>query len=69
MVINSELSSSSLGTNFPGLNDVSSFNNTTDLENSNSWHHLVVSISGDTQKLYIDGVETDSQTIAGSIEC
>ena len=65
--INSELSSSSLGTNFPGLNDVSSFKNTTDLENSNSWHHLVVSISGDTQKLYIDGVETDSQTIAGSI--
>ena len=65
--VNSELSSSSLGTNFPGLNDVSSFKNTTDLENSNSWHHLVVSISGDTQKLYIDGVEKDSQTIAGSI--
>ena len=65
--INSELSSSSLGTNFPGLNDVSSFRNTTDLENSNSWHHLVVSMSGDTQKLYIDGVETNSQSIAGSI--
>ena len=64
--ISSELSSNSLATNFPGLNDVSSFNNTTDLENSNSWHHLVVSISGDTQKFYIDGVETDSQTIAGS---
>jgi len=65
--INSELSSNSLGTNLPGLNDVSSFNNTTDLDSSNSWHHLVVSISGDTQKFFIDGVEKNSQAISGSI--